>query len=223
MKTGKFKASAVVRFQESKREDSHINIKPDGYDEAVKDRETYDGSGGGTGSGNTGTGGTSSIQTKSVASGSGGTGSGNTGTGGTSSIQTKSVASGGLTITIDTDRGPGPITLTEGETVTLYVSVNQEAYLQLIYVLEDKRRILLMDNNYYIDSSKVGTAVEIGQFECAPPFGIEELYVYAQPTPFREFESDETYTQDGFVFLKATRALRPVRPKSILSITTTEQ
>ena len=198
MKTGKFKASAVVRFQESKREDSHINIKPDGYDEAVKDRETYDGSGGGTGSGNTGTGGTSSIQTKSV-------------------------ASGGLTITIDTDRGPGPITLTEGETVTLYVSVNQEAYLQLIYVLEDKRRILLMDNNYYIDSSKVGTAVEIGQFECAPPFGIEELYVYAQPTPFREFESDETYTQDGFVFLKATRALRPVRPKSILSITTTEQ
>ena len=213
MKTGEFKASAVVQFQESQRKDSqHINIKPAGYDGANKDRETYGG-------------GTTPTTPGKVSGGTtpGNVGGGNTGTGGPSQIQTTAITTGSLTVTIDTDRGPGPITLTEGETVRLYVSVNEEAYLQLIYVLQDKRRILLMDNNFHIDSSKVDTIVEIGQFECAPPFGIEELYVYAQPAPFPEFKPGETYEEDGFVFLKKTRALRLVRPKSILSITTTEQ
>ena len=184
--TGKFKASAVVQFLESQRQDGHIPIKPTGYDVAEEDDEPYD------------------DNTNS----------------GTSQIETKTITSGGLAVTIDTDRGPGPITLTEGEIVTLYVSVNQEAYLQLIYVLQDGRKILLMDNNYHIDTSKAGTVVEIGQFECAPPFGIEELYVYAQPTPFPEFKPGETYEKDGFVFLTKTRALRRVRPTGVLSITT---
>ena len=124
-----------MQFQESQRQDADIKIKPTGYDKAKEDRETH---GGGSSPGNAG-GGTSDNSSK---------------------IDTKTLTSGGLAVTIETDRGPGPITLTEGETVTLYVSVNQEAYLQLIYVLEDKRRVLLMDNNYHIDSSKVGTATE---------------------------------------------------------------
>lgn len=210
--TGKFKACAVVPFQESKRQDAaHIKIKPTGYAVAKQNRQIY---GGGTTKGNVGGGTTSGTTSGNVGSGT---------TGNTSQIQTQTITSGSLAVTIDTDRGTGPITLSEGEIVTLYVSANQEAYLQLVYVLQDGRRILLMDNNYHIDSSKVGTAVEIGQFECAPPFGIEELYVYAQPTPFPEFKPGETYEQDGFVFLKEkkTRALRLVRPKNVLSITTT--
>ena len=151
--TGKFKACAVVQFQESQRNDAAaIKIKPTGYDEVKKGREEHDdppgNTGGGTPPGNTG----------------GGTPPGNTGggtpPGKTTQVGIKPITSSNLAVKIDTDRGPGPITLTEGEIVTLYVSVNQEAYLRFIYVREDGQRILFMDDNFHIDSSKVGTATE---------------------------------------------------------------
>ena len=116
--------------------------------------------------------------------------------------------SGGLKIEMWTDKGAEHLLYTEAETMKVFVRVNREAHIRLLYILADGRRTLLYDN-YYIDQSKANRVVEIPQeFECAPPFGAELLVVVART---EEFPPIQTYESDGYHFLSAKDAGQAAR------------
>ncbi len=114
----------------------------------------------------------------------------------------------GLQVEMWTDKGSEHLLYTEGETMKVFVRVNREAYLRLLYILADGRRTLLYDT-HYIDQSKVNRVVEIPEeFECAPPFGAELLIVAART---EEFPSIQTYESEGYHFLSAKDAGQAAR------------
>jgi len=113
------------------------------------------------------------------------------------------VVSGALQVEMWTNKGSENLLYTEGETMKVFVRVNREAYIRLLYILADGPRTLLYDN-YYIDQSKVNRAVEIPEeFECDDPFGAELLIVEARTEAFPPID---TYERDGYLFLKAQDA-----------------
>ena len=105
---------------------------------------------------------------------------------------------GGLEVEIWTDKGRDPVYYTEGETMKVFGRVNQPAYLRLLYILAGDRKYTLLQDNFYIDSSRVNSNVEIGEFVCAPPFGAEVLVVAART---EKFPSIQTYEENGYLFL----------------------
>ena len=116
--------------------------------------------------------------------------------------------SSGLQVEVWTNKGSAHLLYTEGEEMKVFVRVNREAYIRLLYILADGRRTLLHDN-YYIDQSKVNRVVEISDgFECAPPFGAELLVVAART---EEFPSIQTYESDEYLFLSAKEAGQAAR------------
>ena len=116
--------------------------------------------------------------------------------------------SGGLQVEVWTNKGSQNLLYTEGETMKVFVRVNREAHIRLLYILADGRRTLLYDS-YYIDQSKVNRVVEIpDEFECAPPFGAELLVVAART---EKFPSIQTYENNGYHFLSAKDAGQAAR------------
>lgn len=116
--------------------------------------------------------------------------------------------SGGLQIEMWTDKGAEHLLYAEGETMQVFVRVNREAHIRLLYILADGRRTLLYDS-YYLDQSKVNHVVEIPQeFECTPPFGAELLVAAARTG---EFPPIQTYESDGYHFLSAKDAGQAAR------------
>ena len=105
---------------------------------------------------------------------------------------------GGLEVEVWTDKGQDPVYYTEGETMKVFVHVNQPSYIRLLYILAGDRKYTLLQNNYYIDSSRINSDVEIGEFVCAPPFGAEMLVVAART---EKFPPIQTYEEDGYDFL----------------------
>ncbi len=107
--------------------------------------------------------------------------------------------SGQLQVEVWTRKGNENLLLTEGETMNIFVRVNREAHIRLLYILADGRHTLLYDD-YYIDNSKVNRVVEVpGQFVCVPPFGAEMLICLASTLPFK---SVETVEEGGYLFIK---------------------
>ena len=104
---------------------------------------------------------------------------------------------GGLSVEVWTDKGSNPLYYTQGETMKVFGRVNQPAYVRLLYILADGKRTLLKDN-YYIDLSRVNNDVEIGEFVCTPPFGVEILVVAARTEKFLPIE---TFEENGYFFL----------------------
>lgn len=128
----------------------------------------------------------------------------------------KSSEVGGLAIEVRTDKGGSPLYYTEGETMKVFGRVNKPAYLRLLYILADGRRTLLHDN-HYIGPSQINSDVEIGEFECTPPFGTELLIVAART---KEFPQIDTYEENGYSFLVdqdpglAAQRFRGMKPKT---------
>ena len=118
---------------------------------------------------------------------------------------------GGLEVNVWTDKGRDPVYYIEGETMKVFGRVNQPAYLRLLYILAGDRKYTLLQDNYYIDFSRINSDVEIGEFVCAPPFGAEILVVAARTEKFPKIE---TYEDNGYSFLvdqdpkSAARAFR---------------
>ena len=209
--TGEFKASAVVQFSESQRRDKDISLKPDNLKQFDQDWELFN-----------------PIeetrieevpqieetpQVTDIPSEK-------------SLVDSKVFTNEGLTVEIATDRGTGPVIYTEGETMTVFARVNQEVYIRLIYILADGKRTLLLEN-YHIGAAMANQSLEIGKFVCTPPFGAEQLHVYAKREPFPDFATGETYEEDGYVYLTPTRGFQPFKPQPAgsahISITTLAQ
>ena len=108
---------------------------------------------------------------------------------------------GGLEVDIWTDKGQDPLSYKEGETMKVFGRVNQPAYLRLLYILAGDRKYTLLQDNYYIDPSRINSDIEIGKFICTPPFGAEVLVVAART---EKFPPIQTYKENGYDFLVDT-------------------
>ena len=207
--TGEFKAGAVVQFSENQRRDKNISLKPDNLEQFDQDWELFNPSIEET-----------LIETEPQIEE------------GPQTVETspeeslvrpKVFASDGLIIEIATDRGTGPVVYTEGEIMTVFARANQEAYVRLIYILANGKRTLLLEN-YHISTGMTNQSLEVGKFVCTPPFGAEQLHVYAKGEPFPDFAPGETYEEDGYVYLTSTRGFQPFKPppegSAHISITT---
>jgi len=110
------------------------------------------------------------------------------------------IVDGGLILDVWTDKGAENLLFRDGETMKLYVKVNQASHLRFIYYFADQTRTLLVPGDYYIDSSLVNRIVEIPiDFICAEPFGVETLQVIAQTYPLTPLSS---YEKDGYFFVR---------------------
>ena len=89
------------------------------------------------------------------------------------------VVSGDLRVEVRTDRGDRGIVYDEGEALSLYVRVNQPAWVRLIYVLTSGDHVPITQE-WYIDEEKVNQLVEYpASFEIVPPFGVEMIHAMA--------------------------------------------
>ena len=206
--TGEFKASAVVQFSERQRRDKDISLKPDNLEQFDQDWKLFNL--------------TEETLIEEVPQVEEAPQTAETSSE-ESFVNPKVFASDGLIIEIATDRGTGPVVYTEGEIMTVFARTNQEAYVRLIYILTDGKRTLLLEN-YHIDREMVNQSLEIGKFVCTPPFGAEQLHVYAKREPFPDLAPGETYEEDGYVYLTPMRGFQPLKPKpegsAHISITT---
>jgi hypothetical protein len=124
------------------------------------------------------------------------------------------IVSGQLQVESWTNKGNENLIYTAGETMKVFVRVNREAYVRLLYILADGRWTLLYDD-LYIDKSKVNRAVEIpDEFECAPPFGAEMLVVIART---EKFEPLETVEEDGYQFVNKEPIVPQATARSLAS------
>lgn len=86
---------------------------------------------------------------------------------------------GDLRLELWTQRGRRDLVLRRGERVRLHLRVNRPAWVRLSYLLADGTKVVLAQD-FHIDASKVNQEVQYpGEFEVAPPFGIEQLHAMA--------------------------------------------
>ena len=172
--TGEFLASAVVRYLKSQQRESRT-YKPRGYEGVMVEKETFN----------------PRYYVVEPAQ---------------SDIETSTAEVliernfspiGGLEVDVWTGQGHNHVYYTEGDSIKIFASVNQPAYLRMLYTLADKRRALLIDN-FYIGPSKVNSPVVIGNFRCVPPLGTEFLFVAARTEKFPEIQ---TRSENGYHFL----------------------
>ena len=186
--TGEFRAGAVVRFLHSKlRDGDKFTYRPRGYEKAKSQKKAFEPRY------------YRSEPTRDDVE---------------AIIEHQFVPIDGLKVEVWTGEGPGPLHYTKDDRLKIYVRVNQAAYIRLLYTLADGRRILLKDS-HYIDPEEVNGAVEIGEFVCTPPFGIEFLNVAARTDKFPPIETRE---EDGYHLLinqdaeKAAELFRGLKP-----------
>jgi hypothetical protein len=184
--TGEFLAGAVVRFFQSQLRDS-ISFQPPNYERILPEKTAFE---------------PRNYKDPEES---------------TSEFTTphKVFVNDGLKVETWTNKGSSPLYYTEGETMTIFGRVNQPAYLRLLYILADGKRVLLQDN-YHIDLPDVNSDVKIGKFECIPPFGAELLIITARTKQFppiktyKEGEYDVLVDQDAG---SAAREFRGMKPK----------
>jgi hypothetical protein len=98
--------------------------------------------------------------------------------------------SGDLRLELWTNKGRSNLVFTEQEEMSLHLRVNRPAYVRLIYMLADGKKVVL-EQAYFIDASKVNQAVEYpDKFEVSAPFGVERIYAVAftekpEPVPVK--------------------------------------
>lgn len=113
-------------------------------------------------------------------------------------LSASEVVSGDLRVDVWTNKGSENLVFEGGESLKLYMRVNQPCYVRLVYLLASGAKVPL-EQAYYIDASKVNRAVEYpDEFEVSPPFGVEQLYAVAfrerpapLPTERRRFGAED--------------------------------
>ncbi|NKB71466.1 MAG: DUF4384 domain-containing protein [Candidatus Latescibacteria bacterium] len=128
-------------------------------------------------------------------------------------FRTDELIPGNLQVEVWTDRGSESLLLEEDEEITLAVRVNQPCYVQMVYHLADRKRVLLY-NNHYIDQAKANHAVALPDtFSVAAPFGAEFLQVFARTerfpeVPVRYWHGYQVLVDDLQVYIDQTRGLK---------------
>lgn len=113
-------------------------------------------------------------------------------------FKTGEVTGGGLLADIWTNKGDENLIYSAGDKMKLFVRVNLECYIRVIYHLADGSRVLLVEN-YYVSSDKVNRVYELPfEFECSEPFGVETLQLNAQTTVFEKLN---VTNQNGYDFI----------------------
>ncbi len=91
-----------------------------------------------------------------------------------------------LTVTIRTDKGRTNVEYWEGSQLVVEAKANRPCHVRLVYVLADGTKTLL-ENDYEIKPGQENQYVRIRPdlpFNCAAPFGMEYLLVYAAEEAF---------------------------------------
>ena len=89
------------------------------------------------------------------------------------------LVSGELRVEAWTNKGRTNLVFAKKESVTLYLRVNQPAYVRMVYLLATGKKVML-EQGYFIDAGKVNQAVEYpDKFEVSAPFGVEQLFAVA--------------------------------------------
>ena len=105
-----------------------------------------------------------------------------------------------LTLDCKTNKGTQNLVFKKDDLLRLYCKVNKACLLRVLYKLADGRLILL-ENDLQIASTQVGQWIELGDaFEVSEPFGAEQLYLFAQNTPFPTLQIENT--PDGYPLIK---------------------
>jgi hypothetical protein len=105
-----------------------------------------------------------------------------------------------LILEISTDKGFGPQSYREGDTMTLKVRANRPCTVRMIYQDAAKNIVQLRNKDFTISAEAVGKWIYMPeQFECAAPFGFEILFAYATEGDFKPIEN--TRSQNGFTFI----------------------
>lgn len=143
---------------------------------------------------------------------------------------------GGINVDIWTDKGrdeDSPV-YEGGETLRLFMRVNQPAFLQITYHLATGEKVLL-ERSFYIGMDKVNRAVKLPwDFLVQPPYGVEQLIVTAfsnePPEPLVSVEYIDGEMYEVFRSMEAVtaqtrglgrKAVRDVRVgEAILTLTT---
>lgn len=108
------------------------------------------------------------------------------------------ITGGGLVVDVWTNKGSENTLFSKGDTMRLFVKVNQPCYIRFIYYLADGRKTLLFDSRY-VDNDKVNKPYLIPmEFICDAPFGAETLQLIAQTEPFKPLN---TTNRDGYDFI----------------------
>ena len=115
-----------------------------------------------------------------------------------------------LKVDVWTNNGLEQSIFQEGDEFIINCKVNKPAYIRLLYVLADDSaggRYTLLHDSTYIDETKVGKPVSLGEFVALPPFGSEKLIVLAQSTPHEKVD----FIQKGpYRFLDTKEAVEAV-------------
>ncbi|MGV3599696.1 MAG: hypothetical protein ACO1N1_00770 [Dyadobacter fermentans] len=105
-----------------------------------------------------------------------------------------------LLLEVVTNKGFGPQSYREGDTMTVKVRANRPCIVRMIYQDAAKNLVRLRNDDFAIAPEAVGKWVSIPEhFECAAPFGFEMLLAYATEGKFRPME--KTQSQNGFTFI----------------------
>lgn len=124
-------------------------------------------------------------------------------------------ARGDFDLSLMTSKGPGHQIFTEGERMRIAVKAEKPCFLRLVYHAADGNKVLLLEN-VPMTVSDEGHYVTVPQdFECAAPFGVETLQLFACTELFPPLK---TRAQDGFIFIEEevaslnakTRGFKPV-------------
>lgn len=103
-------------------------------------------------------------------------------------------------IEVNTDRGRVNVEYAESEKMKLKVKISAKGifYTRIIYKFQDGSLTLLSPQEFPQKTDSPSEIIEIGEFECAAPFGIEELIVFVSNKPFCPLRTE---IRDGYYFI----------------------
>ncbi|GAB3169305.1 hypothetical protein GCM10027291_19560 [Telluribacter humicola] len=110
------------------------------------------------------------------------------------------VKAGDLRLELSTNKGMGPQSYTEDDTMRVSVRVNTPCTVRLIYRDAANNLVLLRNQDFRIAESEVDRWVKIPtDFVCAAPFGVELLLGFATTGQFEPLHTEEL---SGYTIIK---------------------
>jgi Domain of unknown function (DUF4384) len=122
---------------------------------------------------------------------------------------------GDFELAVMTSKGFGHQIFTQGERMQIAVKTDRDCFLRLVYHTADGQKVLLLENEAIKKSADNNYVTVPQQFECAEPFGIETIQLFASTELYPPLK---THLESGFLFIdepigavnQKTRGFKPV-------------